>query len=1167
MAPYPEAHLPQAPSAYIPSRLSTSSFLCNTFPPNHWTSPFTSVNMKKRGPRSVRCTPTDNKLITQWAKPLPAEFRRVEWTPGSQHTVTRNHASTPAALFRRVVWTPSSSPRAITGLVSPADEHLDFPESKVAAPHQSEVSESFSESFSEDSFEDSFERLKGTLFESPSRSAFKNISEISSESSFEGFGDENNLNEDHIVGEVAMGDAEDEPVYDQVLDVDMEEGEQRLAASQASDVDMAASESTHDQASDLDVDEVDHSMTGELGGKRGPTDPKHDLQRAAQLVFDMLTGNDHGCSKDQHQIMLALHTAQEGDSHHDLSATYGDLPQSRLSKLVETGLCSEGFPGPRGMARKLYTSAHDLKRLFEGRDSPESTIRNICLHEEIAPDTRPIRTFDTDSFMAFPASLGAFSRGFGWCPVRHIGYNINVDLGVTRTISASDKNGVLRNVTLPLRDIPHAYIGYLEGFKHAPVFAFFPGLVDPDQPTNFLTIEQSRRFNDQIMIRAFRTFLPANATQHHPATFATAEAKAAARSKELLTGSRELIKQYAHYSIPNKGLDDMWNEACGLAEDPANNLQEFGGMFLFVNVKGVKLKFQGDESCYRSMKQFHDYIGSYLDIGRSQPLIVDFAAEICPPNPGRNGDCVEAVTYLWKECCLRRQYEYFRRECFDGKLGKPVVYNVGFLRDAACMTLIPPKKSWLRKAGWIKHQCYGCEKEVRDALTTYNFQDERLPELAIDPDVHAANVSAAKAGPSRDRAILVGHWAHNKSRLLTSYTDSEQSSSGSRCEVRMEYDLFMAAMEIARREEATEPPILRLPGAPESVWPVTMRNFSRFLLGNYEKLVSTIEISSITSAQTGITKERSRLMMSLFMCLREFPNSDLARKGALWWDAREGANGVQRGLGMETTIHAHGYGWFVDVVDWQDLRFRPDIAREMVGVNKTLLAWYQGSRLIRDTNEELQMCFARLEQGGLTVGAENKIGLLMAHLLFRQFRYDVLRALKKELRVSGKIMMERDEVKFSYRGIREALVGEPNAVRGNKSKARTPASMTEWLWGTSRNYNRTRFQHKKPYHILYQKVLEATRARPSFQREWQFLFEREFLKYHWVLPYPDPNAGTLISTAKNTQCRNWFSTIEGRKGGTHTWGREVWRGGLPGDYPSTLRMSTEDLAKWLKELI
>jgi hypothetical protein len=89
--------------------------------------------------------------------------------------------------------------------------------------------------------------------------------------------------------------------------------------------------------------------------------------------------------------------------------------------------------------------------------------------------------------------------------------------------------------------------------------------------------------------------------------------------------------------------------------------------------------------------------------------------------------------------------------------------------------------------------------------------------LAINPNVYAANVSAAKAGPSRDRAILVDYWAHNKSRLLISYTDSEQSSSGNRYEIRMEYDLFIAAMKIARREKTTEPPILRLPGAPESV--------------------------------------------------------------------------------------------------------------------------------------------------------------------------------------------------------------------------------------------------------------------------------------------------------------------------------------------------------------
>jgi hypothetical protein len=69
----------------------------------------------------------------------------------------------------------------------------------------------------------------------------------------------------------------------------------------------------------------------------------------------------------------------------------------------------------------------------------------------------------------------------------------------------------------------------------------------------------------------------------------------------------------------------------------------------------------------------------------------------------------------------------------------------------------------------------------------------------------------------------------------------------------------------------------------------------------------------------------------------------------------------------------------------------------------------------------------------------------MVYLLFRQFRYDILRALKKEFRVNKKIIMKRDEVKFSYKNIRETLIGEPNIIRNNKSKIRTFASIIEWL--------------------------------------------------------------------------------------------------------------------------
>ena len=87
------------------------------------------------------------------------------------------------------------------------------------------------------------------------------------------------------------------------------------------------------------------------------------------------------------------------------------------------------------------------------------------------------------------------------------------------------------------------------------------------------------------------------------------------------------------------------------------------------------------------------------------------------------------------------------------------------------------------------------------------------------------------------------------------------------------------------------------------------------MLGNYNKLTSTLEIASLTSAQSGVPLERTRLMTALIKCLQMFENGNLAQEPALWFEARRTVDGTHRGLGLERTLPAYGFGWFLPVVD------------------------------------------------------------------------------------------------------------------------------------------------------------------------------------------------------------------------------------------------------------
>jgi hypothetical protein len=100
---------------------------------------------------------------------------------------------------------------------------------------------------------------------------------------------------------------------------------------------------------------------------------------------------------------------------------------------------------------------------------------------------------------------------------------------------------------------------------------------------------------------------------------------------------------------------------------------------------------------------------------------------------------------------------------------------------------------------------------------------------------------------------------------------------------------------------------------------------------------------------------------------------------------------------------------------------------------------------------------------------------------------------------------------------------------------------------------------------MNRKVREAVRKHADLLTRWTDCLMEEFLDYHWLLPYPDIN-GTLISTAKKTRARQWWSIDRDAATKRWVWARNKARPGRPGPYPRTLQMSVEELTIYLDRL-
>jgi hypothetical protein len=554
-----------------------------------------------------------------------------------------------------------------------------------------------------------------------------------------------------------------------------------------------------------------------------------------------------------------------------------------------------------------------------------------------------------------------------------------------------------------------------------------------------------------------------------------------------------------------------------------------------------------------------------LDMPRVHTAYVDIGAEICATPCGSSGLHNDSCTFLWRTCCLESLYQLLK-ERFNGYEGTRTIYPIGYLEEVSCMTVTPTVSSSAFKAGFIYMQAYSSVKEVIDAQGKYPFARERLTELAIDPRVHQAYVTKAKVSHARGRNIVAADYQNSKERVFQAYRDAEATSYGVRIEFRCSWELLQAIMRLAAEEERkiSLPPLL--PSPPPWVISVPTPVFTNFMAGNLWKLTTAIEVAIATSPVAGISLGTSKVLSILLQCLQTFQNCDLNRYTALSGDI-ERKNDVEFfGMGIRDNMARHGYGWFKPIVNWQNFSFAVELNSQLLGPDHTLLKFYeQGSRLIRDSHSQLMQCIQEIYKLDTLEHVAQEVGKLMAHIVYREFRRDIIDALEssKELFPHIKSTREKDDIRFCSEGMGLAFKPDMRClVAGNRLSEKDPSDLFDWIFGY-RHQDKREFFKNKSFVQLYLKALEATRSRGLlFGEWWRNMFKTEFFEYHWVVPYPKD--GCLIGTQKDTGLRMWYSTqrVKGRR----IWGKSNTDRGFPDPYPASLDMDEADLLSYFADL-
>lgn len=836
-----------------------------------------------------------------------------------------------------------------------------------------------------------------------------------------------------------------------------------------------------------------------------------------------------------------------------------------------------------------------MQRQFEGKMASGEEPVNVCLHNEHLPVSGAAVEYDFDALIVASTTLEAIRTQTSLFFTRQTQYNIASDLHIALPIQTTNARGDEVDKNVQPRDIPHLFIGTLREFSNGRIFVLFPRLYGAGGPGknkggNWLSDDQARKFFD-AWIAALRKVMASGDKQYIPPDYATAVARAAAHSQEHQASQHDRGKNHRSYTVGAFEVGRAWKRFQEQVAADKSGLGMFRDAIILFNAKNTKLEFSSP-SLLAAFERFNVVMQRTFDASRME-YFADVAVKIVPPDPqvhnggttgvGRHreeGSVVssyeddpgfvrarEGRTYLWRACCLKTLHKKLRLQAFDSMQGRAQIYNNGYLRDATCMNITTPKRSWIRRGGVAFIQCYNSAKEFEDAQQIHPFDHDRLANLSLDADLHH------KDNLSNQRSSLTKSYCGSKARVAQTYRSWCWTSPGCRIEFRISGNVFAECLaELQRRYgemdddgEANSPPTP--PETVDFLWCVPTPVWCDFMRHNLDKITSLIEIIVLSNPVAGITLPSSELLFALFTYLKGFSNCQPQRKSLLWKRKRKTDQGREYGLALGSSMKRYGFGWITSVVNWQDLRLKSVVAGKMIGCRVAIGSSYKpGMRLGQNDRQLMELCHKHIQTSAKDSPRQQAAMLTAAHYILRQYRRDVLAliALRKELKAAFLHHDQHDSIPFCDQALREALSQPPHYVNNYKVVgAYDPGALYEWIMGLGPVPQSRDYMTRKKYRGLLTAIEKVVSFDAGVREAWHSRLRAQFQKYIWAIPYPDTN-GTFISTEKKSKKRTFFAA--GTRAGNWVYLRKEPLPGLPPTYPATLGMSFEELQLYLSRL-
>ena len=942
-----------------------------------------------------------------------------------------------------------------------------------------------------------------------------------------------------------------------------------------------------------DRDSNEESSTYSFAPARSQPDedgPDFDVPTAhdavAARLCEQLQGGFHGCSREHHEDELREHVRAHGNDHHGLDEIFHDPHFPSVLGL------SDMITADR-LGRQQPPTPQQWREIFCGV-SEDGFPKQVCLHREETKAVEPQVAFDIDSFLGFASSLAVARQGLWYQAAPQQRQNIRSDLHIdSQAVSAdpaTDEEPAPRPSTAAQpRDLPHFLLGRVEGAHDITIHILFPHLPSRGEKFVSLTQEQQARWLDRVLNPAIHAHCDAHYTQHLPASFRHAWANSKAHQVEgrLFETSSYQAQLSLGYYLPPERLEAIWSDILDRV-DRTPGLQDFREPQLLFAAKGTKLQFKTNPSrptLLDALENFQTYFERIMDLDYVylDRFYVDVGKEICARSsrlahqPAGFDD--EAQVYLWRRCCLQA----YLRWLYDGQPPSPKgagqrFYQQSMLRDAAGLTSLTPKRSWLRAGGLIYSQCYASVKEIIDAAKSFPFQNDGLEELALDPQIRRGARQLA-GGRRRQINIVEQAYCASKRRAHAGLRDSSGKSFGLREEHRIAWPLFQSLHRRLLRQRGEEGAGLEiwLEDCPPYAWAVKTEVYLNYLWRQADKFAAGFEVVRARCREDFVTWEQTKIMAMMLRGLRfALSGHQLSRESALWWSRRDrrgndqhaGGAGRRRhwyGLGFCNTLPRYGYCWIEPRIDWGRLVFKPAFTDDMLFGNDMLRDQYlrRGGQ-VRDffgLSRRLELGLGWLDRNHHLGPIRSRLLTWIVHICLQQFRIDVLGPIAAEIREPLREEVLQGLRGFSVEYFDEIMLNEVYIISGNRCDFKQPSDLTGFLFDFGDGLVRRHWEDR-PFRKLYRRTQQwlargdgGPEVRESFQRRfWRILYA-----HHWLLPYPSHDG--LLQTTKQG-ARMWYSIQrDGISAGGETswkWARKAWQAGQPPNIPEYVEWSKEE---------